>query len=235
MKKYALYRDLRYDSLTALSVVSLLMIIRNPYIIYNPSFQMSFLAALSIIFISSATTSSIPISDESTRIASSACFNGDISLLFQLNPAGVHDVVVLRDGKTLVFDDLKMTHIHTNEDGTQNGGTGINNHMIADVGMAFDALHGIAVFVHNLNGVAALLGRCGGLGGLGCGSGNSLRLGGFRSSFAAGTQRKGQAQRQCQGKDHFHISHIDFLQILTKVANSEHPGDLGIQSGKFLK
>ena len=51
LKKYALYRDLRYDSLTALSVVSLLMIIRNPYIIYNPSFQMSFLAALSIIFI----------------------------------------------------------------------------------------------------------------------------------------------------------------------------------------
>ena len=45
--------------------------------------------------------------------------NGDISLLFQLNPAGVHDVVVLRDGKTLVFDDLNMTHIHTNEDGTQ--------------------------------------------------------------------------------------------------------------------
>ena len=44
--------------------------------------------------------------------------NGDISLLFQLNPTGVHDVVVLRDGKTLVFNDLAMTHTHTDEDGS---------------------------------------------------------------------------------------------------------------------
>ena len=51
LKKYAVYRDLRYDSLTALSFVSIMMMTRNPYIIYNPSFQMSFLAALSIIFI----------------------------------------------------------------------------------------------------------------------------------------------------------------------------------------
>lgn len=51
LKKYAVYRDLRYDSLTALSFVSIMMMTRNPYIIYNPSFQMSFLAALSIMFI----------------------------------------------------------------------------------------------------------------------------------------------------------------------------------------
>ena len=51
LKKYAVYRDLRYDSLTALSFVSIIMMTRNPYIIYNPSFQMSFLAALSIMFI----------------------------------------------------------------------------------------------------------------------------------------------------------------------------------------
>ena len=51
LKKYAVYRDLRYDSLTALSFVSIMMMTRNLYIIYNPSFQMSFLAALSIMFI----------------------------------------------------------------------------------------------------------------------------------------------------------------------------------------
>ena len=52
--------------------------------------------------------------------------NGDISLLFQLNPTGVHDVVVLRDGETLVFEDLAMTHTHTNEDGSQYSHYGIH-------------------------------------------------------------------------------------------------------------
>ena len=52
--------------------------------------------------------------------------NGDISLLFQVNPSGVHDVVVLRDGKTLVFEDLVMTHNHTNEDGSQYSHYGIH-------------------------------------------------------------------------------------------------------------
>ena len=45
--------------------------------------------------------------------------NGDISLLFQLNPTGVHDITVLRDGNTLVFEDLAMTHTHTAEDGSE--------------------------------------------------------------------------------------------------------------------
>ena len=44
--------------------------------------------------------------------------NGDISLLLQLNSSGVHDVVVLRDGKELFFENLSMTHTHTNEDGS---------------------------------------------------------------------------------------------------------------------
>lgn len=51
IKNYALYKDLRYDSLTSLSFLASLMITENPYWIYNTSFQMSFLAALSIIFI----------------------------------------------------------------------------------------------------------------------------------------------------------------------------------------
>ena len=44
--------------------------------------------------------------------------NSDISMLFQLNTTGVHDVTVLRDGQTLAFEDLTMTHTHTNEDGS---------------------------------------------------------------------------------------------------------------------
>jgi len=52
--------------------------------------------------------------------------NGDISLLFQLNPTGIHDVVISRDGKTLVFEDLVMTHNHTNEDGSQYSHYGIH-------------------------------------------------------------------------------------------------------------
>ena len=51
--------------------------------------------------------------------------NGDISLLFQLNPTGVHDVTVLRGGQTITLDDLPMTHIHTNEDGTEYSHYGI--------------------------------------------------------------------------------------------------------------
>ena len=45
--------------------------------------------------------------------------NGDISTLLSLNSSGVHDVVVLREGEELVFEDLAMIHTHTNEDGTE--------------------------------------------------------------------------------------------------------------------
>ena len=51
LKLYALYFDKRYDSLTALSLIALVLILKNPYIVFNVSFQMSFLASLSIIFI----------------------------------------------------------------------------------------------------------------------------------------------------------------------------------------
>ena len=45
--------------------------------------------------------------------------NGDIALILQLNKTVNHDVVVLRDGQTLVFNDLEMGHFHMNEDGTE--------------------------------------------------------------------------------------------------------------------
>ena len=45
--------------------------------------------------------------------------NGDISLILELNRTVNHDVVVLRDGQKLVFDDLPMAHTHTNEDGSE--------------------------------------------------------------------------------------------------------------------
>ena len=51
MKVIALYKDLRYDSLTAMSVVAFLLILHNPYVVYNVAFQMTFLAVLSIKFI----------------------------------------------------------------------------------------------------------------------------------------------------------------------------------------
>ena len=44
---------------------------------------------------------------------------GDISLILELNKTVSHDVVVLRGGERLVFDDLEMAHTHTNEDGTE--------------------------------------------------------------------------------------------------------------------
>ena len=45
--------------------------------------------------------------------------NGDISLIFNLNQKINHDVVVLRNGQKLTFNDLPMAHTHQNEDGTE--------------------------------------------------------------------------------------------------------------------
>lgn len=42
--------DRRYDTVTAMSAVAMALIVRNPYVIFNAGFQMSFLAALSISF-----------------------------------------------------------------------------------------------------------------------------------------------------------------------------------------
>lgn len=45
--------------------------------------------------------------------------NGDISLILELNPTVSHDLVVLRDGKKLVIEDLPMAHTHLNENGEE--------------------------------------------------------------------------------------------------------------------
>ncbi len=50
IKTAAEYWDRRYDMVTAMSGVALILILRNPYVIFNTGFQMSFMAALSISF-----------------------------------------------------------------------------------------------------------------------------------------------------------------------------------------
>jgi regulator of sigma E protease len=45
--------------------------------------------------------------------------NNDISLLLHLNPTGVHDLVVRREGKTVEFFDYPMTHMHTDQNGEE--------------------------------------------------------------------------------------------------------------------
>ena len=43
--------------------------------------------------------------------------NQDISVLLGLNETGVHDIVVRRGNEVLTFEDLPMTHTHTDENG----------------------------------------------------------------------------------------------------------------------
>ena len=52
--------DLRYDTLTAMSTAALILIIRNPYVIFGTGFQMSFLAICSIAFIRPLMPAKIP-------------------------------------------------------------------------------------------------------------------------------------------------------------------------------
>ncbi|WP_394814054.1 ComEC/Rec2 family competence protein, partial [Phocaeicola vulgatus] len=46
----AIFVEKRSDSINNLSIVGISLIINNPYVIYNISFQLSFLATLSIIY-----------------------------------------------------------------------------------------------------------------------------------------------------------------------------------------
>lgn len=50
LKAAAEYCDRRYDFLSAMSAIMLILILKEPMIIFNPGFQMSFLAAASISF-----------------------------------------------------------------------------------------------------------------------------------------------------------------------------------------
>lgn len=43
--------------------------------------------------------------------------SSNISLLFSLNSTGTHDIVVIRDGEKISFDDLSMAHTCKDEDG----------------------------------------------------------------------------------------------------------------------
>ena len=51
MSVFARFADLRYDMLTAASTVALILIGKNPYVIFGAGFQMSFLAICSIVFL----------------------------------------------------------------------------------------------------------------------------------------------------------------------------------------
>ena len=48
MKTVAKIKELRYDSLTAMSLAAIIIVAANPYVIFGPGFQMSFLAITSI-------------------------------------------------------------------------------------------------------------------------------------------------------------------------------------------
>ena len=52
--------DLRYDMLTGLSTVALVLILQNPYVVFGTGFQMSFLAIASISFFTRIMPSRIP-------------------------------------------------------------------------------------------------------------------------------------------------------------------------------
>ena len=45
--------------------------------------------------------------------------NGDIPLLLGLNDTGIYDLVILRDGREVVIEDLPMTHTHLDENGEE--------------------------------------------------------------------------------------------------------------------
>ncbi len=60
MAVYASYRDRRYDMLTAGSFIALIMIVQNPYVVFNTGFQMSFIAVTSVAFFLKRMPSGIP-------------------------------------------------------------------------------------------------------------------------------------------------------------------------------
>ena len=63
---------------------------------------------------------SLQVGDEILQIDGEQVYiNGDISMLLHLNPTGVHDVTVMRNGEILVFEDLTMVHTCTNEKGQE--------------------------------------------------------------------------------------------------------------------
>ena len=62
--------------------------------------------------------------------------NSDISTLLSMNPTGVHDIVVLRDGQVITFEDYAMTHTHVNEDGSTYSHYGFGFGVARDISLA---------------------------------------------------------------------------------------------------
>lgn len=51
LRQISIYKDFRYDSLSAMSFMGLILIGKNPYIVFDIGFQLSFLAIISIRFL----------------------------------------------------------------------------------------------------------------------------------------------------------------------------------------
>lgn len=110
IKTAAEYWDRRYDMVTAMSAVALILILRNPYVIFNTGFQMSFMAALSISFFLPHISKKIP-DFAAVMIAASAglipyqiyCFNSFSLSSFAANIPVVYLVGVLMPLAALGF------------------------------------------------------------------------------------------------------------------------------------
>ncbi len=66
------------------------------------------------------TSDGLHLGDEILEIDGEKIYtNSDISTMINLNPTGIHDVVIRRGDKIIEFFDYPMTHTHVNEDGEE--------------------------------------------------------------------------------------------------------------------
>ena len=64
------------------------------------------------------TQDGLQIGDEFLEIDGEKIYaNSDISTMFNLNPTGIHDLVIRRGDQILRFEDFSMTHMHPNQNG----------------------------------------------------------------------------------------------------------------------
>lgn len=102
--------DRRYDTVTAMSAVAMVLIVRNPYVIFNAGFQMSFLAALSISFFMPHISKKVPDFAAVTLAAGAGltpyqmfCFNSFSFTSFAANIPVVYLVGILMPLAALSF------------------------------------------------------------------------------------------------------------------------------------
>lgn len=62
--------------------------------------------------------------------------NSDISLLLTMNDTGIHDLVILRDGREIVVEDLAMSHTHVDENGEEYLHYGIRYDAVRELDLA---------------------------------------------------------------------------------------------------